>query len=69
MQAQDGGLFYLIIGNFDRAEVSELVGAFALAPLPERCLDGNAGLYRDDGLAVLKGMFSSEADRLRKDTV
>ena len=68
-KAHGRGLFDVTMGSFDGAEVSELVGAFALAQLPERCRDGNAGLYRDDGLAVLKGMSGSEADRLRKEIV
>ena len=69
MKANSSKLFDVTMGSFDGAEVCELVGTFALAQLPNRYRAGNTGLYRDDGLAVFKGLSGSEADRARKDIV
>ena len=39
---------------------------FALTQLPARYKKRNVGLYRDDGLAVFKGVTGSEAERIKK---
>lgn len=61
------GLFDVTMGSFDGAEICELVGLFALAKLPAQFRNGNTGLYRDDGLAVFKGMSGPKAERTKKD--
>ena len=69
MKRDGSGMFDVTMGSYDGAEVCELVGIFALAQLPRRYQDRSVGLYRDDGLAVLRGMSGSTADRARKDMV
>ena len=52
--------------SYDGAEVCELVGLFMLDKLGERFGKENIGLYRDDGLAILKNATDRQADRSRK---
>jgi hypothetical protein len=47
-------LFDVIMASFDGAEISELVGLFILNHLGKRFGKGNSGLYRHDGLAIIK---------------
>ena len=42
------------MGDYDGAEVCELVGTYMLNILFKKYNKNNFGLYRDDGLAVLK---------------
>ena len=43
------------MGSYDGAEICELVGLFILNNLAERFGKESVGLYRDDGLLILKG--------------
>ena len=52
------------MGNFDGAEVCELVGIYLLSQLQH--LDIIVGLYRDEGLAVTK-LSSQNTERMKKD--
>ena len=50
--------FDVAMGSFDGAEVCELVGLYLLAKLTEKGVPfekDKVGLYRDDGLAVVRG--------------
>ena len=58
--------FDVTMGSFDGAEVYELVGAFFLSELSQHIDQSSVGFYRDDGLAVVRDMSRSAADRLRK---
>ena len=42
------------MGSYDGAEICELVGLFILNSLGKKFGKENVGLYRDDGLAILK---------------
>ena len=55
------------MGSYDGAEVCELVGLFILNSLSEKFRSGNAGLYRDDGLVLLKGSSKRLAGKARKE--
>ncbi|XP_028410375.1 uncharacterized protein K02A2.6-like [Dendronephthya gigantea] len=55
------------MGSFDGAEICELVGLYALNNLSKRFGSNNIGLYRDDGLALIKGSSLRLADKARKD--
>ena len=57
------------MGSFDGAETCELVGLFILNELTNTFEKGKVGLYRDDGLAVLKNASGHQADKVRKDTI
>ena len=61
------GLFDVTMGSYDGAEICELVGIFVLSQLPEGYDRNNIGLYRDDGLAVFKGIPGNIAERMKKD--
>ena len=64
------GLFDVTMGCYDGAEVCELVGMFALSRLAKGVPAADSiGLYRDDGLGVLRKSPGSKADRIRKDII
>ena len=67
MKKDSTRLFDVTMGNYDGVEVCELVGIFALAHITRQFKKGDVGLYRDNGLAVLRGMSGSAAERTKKD--
>jgi hypothetical protein len=54
------------MGSFDGAEICELVGLFILNHLGKRFGKENIGLYRDDGLAIIKSKSARLLDKTRK---
>ena len=54
------------MGIYDGAEVCELVGTFILSKLENIIGKKNTGLYRDDGLVVLRNMNARGIDKIRK---
>ena len=60
-------LFDVTMGSYDGAEVCELVGLFLLNNLAEKFGKESVGLFRDDGLLILKGTGGRQADQARKD--
>ena len=50
----------MTMGGHDGAEVCELVGNYLL------CEKKDIGLYRDDGLAVLKNKSGPESEKIKK---
>ena len=62
-------LFDVTMGSYDGAEICELVGLFLLKHM-ENIFDREyVGLYRDDGLAVLKNTSGPQTDRIRKQLI
>ena len=61
--------FDVPMGCFDGAEVCKLVGTFILNKLKNVFPSNTFGLYRDDGLAVIKGLSGPEIERLKKNVV
>ena len=59
--------FDVSMGSYDGAEVCELVGLFILNSLSKKFGNDNVGLYRDDGLVLLKGSSKRIADKARKE--
>ena len=55
------------MGSNDGAEICELVGLFILNNLGKSFGEKNIGLYRDDGLAVIKSRSARLADKTRKE--
>ena len=55
------------MGSFDAAEVSELTGLFLLNNLSEKYGKNNVGLYRDNGLVLLRNASGPQSERTRKD--
>ena len=67
---KDGNpLFDVTMGSFDGAEVCELVGLYLLNKIKPLLGSNNAGLYRDDGLAIVHKANGPKVDRLRKDII
>ncbi len=60
-------LFDVIMGSYDGAEICELVGLFILNKLGQKFGKENIGLYRDDGLAIMKSKSARLADKTRKE--
>ena len=58
--------FDVTMGSYDGAEVCELVGTFILSKLENIIGKKNTGLYRDDGLVVLRNMNARRIDKIRK---
>ena len=61
--------FDLTMGSFDGAELCELIGIYIQSLLTdsiELITTENIGLYRDDGLILLRYINRQQTDRLRK---
>ena len=54
------------MGCFDGAEICELVGLFILHKLTADLGKEYVGLYRDDGLVLVRGTSARNADNVRK---
>ena len=55
------------MGSYDGAEICELVGLFILNHLGKTFGKEKIGLYRDDGLAIIKNKSARLADKTRKE--
>ena len=64
-----GDMFDVTMGAYDGAEACEVVGAYILHKLAVHLDWTSVGLYRDDGLAVLKDASGPVADRVRKQII
>ena len=60
--------FDVTMGSFDNAEVCELVRLFILQQLSQVITSNAMGLYRDDGLAILRNTSGPGVERIRKNT-
>ena len=58
--------FDVTMGSYDGAEVCELVGLYILDELSKFLNKNDVGLYRDDGLIVLKNKNGHESDKIKK---
>ena len=57
--------FDVTIGSFDRAEFRELIGIYIQSFLAKATSQNGMGLYRNDGLIVLKNKNGQQRDRIR----
>ena len=60
------GLFDMTMGTYDGAEVSELVGTFLLDETSVKNDKNSIGLYRDNGLSVVKNSIWKNKKELKK---
>ena len=51
------------MGSYDGAEVCELIGIYLLNNI-KHLFNGNVGLYRDDGLAILRNCSPFQANHI-----
>ena len=63
----NSNLFNVTMGSYDGAEICELVGLFILNHQGKSFGKENIGLYRDDGLAIIKNKSARLADKTRKE--
>lgn len=61
--------FDVAMGSYDGAEICELVGLLLLAKVTKIHAKEDIGLYRDDGLAVIRDTNGPKTDRMRKDII
>ena len=59
-------LFDVNMGNYDGAEICELVGLYLLSKLAPLVGTKNIELYRDDALTVIQQVNGTKLDRVRK---
>ena len=57
------------MGSFDGAELCELAGIYLLSKLLEIIPKDQSGLYRDDGLLLLRKMNDQKTDKIRKQVI
>ena len=67
MKKQNDSLFDVTMGSFDGAEVCELVGLYILNSVATKFGKDRVGLYRDDGLILIRGTSARLADKARKE--
>ena len=58
--------FDVPMGCFDGAEVCELVGCYILNKIKRIMNPNDVGLYRDDGLGVLRNLSGPQVDKKRR---
>ena len=61
--------FDVMMGSYDGAETCELVGTHILSLLAKVIDHNHSGLYRDDGLILLRNTTGPKMDRIRKDVI
>ena len=54
------------MGAYNGAKLCELIGIFMLSLLSKHINKNHVGLYRDDGLAILKNTSSPEAEKIKE---
>ena len=54
------------MGSYDGAELCELIGIYIQSLLTNILSKDNMGLYRDDGLFILRKINKQQTDRVRK---
>ena len=62
-----GELFDVTMGAYNGAEICELVRLFTLFKFQQLNQIKNFGLYRDDGLAVVKNMGGPQLEKVKKE--
>ena len=61
--------FDVRMGSYDGAEICELVGIDILTRLATIIKKSDCGLYRDDGLVILRNVNGQQIDRTRKNLI
>ena len=61
-----GKPFDVTMGAYDSAEVCELIGILKLNKISKKYNKNDAGLHKDDGLAVFKNINGPELERIKK---
>ena len=67
MDKKGGELLDVTMGAYDGAEICELIGLFIFFKFQQLNKMKNFGLYRDDGLAVVKNMSAPQSEKVKKE--
>ena len=67
MDKKAGELFDVTMSAYDGAEICELIGLFILFKFQQLSKIRNFGLYRDDGLAVVKNLSGPRSEKIEKE--
>ena len=59
----------MTMDSYDGAEICKLVGIYILTRLATIIKKSNCGLYRDDGLVILRNVYGQQTDRTRKSII
>ena len=57
------------MGSFNVAEICELIGLYIQSKLETVLPKSNFGIYRDDGLALLRNLNGQETEKVRKNII
>ena len=63
---ENASCFDVTMGSFDGAEVCEMIGLYILSLLNKHLNKGDIGLYRDDGLVVLKNYNGQQTEKAKQ---
>ena len=63
---RDSGLFDVMMGAYNGAEVCDLVGNYLLYKLSKLYKREDIGLHRDDGLVLFKDKSGPELEKIKK---
>ena len=66
-QKKNTNHFDAAMGAYDGAENCAIVGLFLSNNLTNKFDKNSVGLYRDDGLAILKNVNGHRSDKIRKE--
>ena len=61
-------LFDVSMGDYDGADVWELIGIYLLNLLGRQYDAKNIGLYRDDGLSIFKNCSGPQMEKVKEET-
>ena len=61
--------FDVTMGNYDGAELCKLIGIYIQSLLTDILSKDNMGLYRDEGLFILRKINNKQIEQERKDSV
>ena len=62
------GFFDVTMGAHDGAEACEILGTYMLSLISKKYIKKDFGLYRDDGLGVVKNKCGPETEKIKKNT-
>ena len=57
------------MGSFDGTEICQLLGLYIQSKLEKILPKSNFGLYRNDGLALLRNLNGQQTDKVRKNII
>ena len=66
IKKSSNSLFDVTMGSYDGAEVCEIVGLYLMNDLTKIVSKDDIGLYRDDGLAIVRNKSGPQIEALRK---